>query len=250
MQSLSKPSTPALVGNTDTSLLKLIALLTMLVDHLGAAFFPSIPSLRVIGRIALPLYCWCVVVGCTYTSNIVRYGLRLLFLALISQPLYIIALNHTWAEWNILTLLCVGVFVIAAIQKKQYGSQFWGPLLGYLFLSFVTVDYGWKGLTFILLLYLARQSYGGLIATYLAYALFWGSSSALVNNFFGIPFTFLYWEGVGTIFTNIFRLQGMIWIALPLVAIPMHTGIKIPKWLGYAFYPLHLVLLIYLSTIL
>ena len=42
----------------------------------------------------------------------------------------------------------------------------------------------------------------------------------------------------------------MVWLSLPLIAIPMHTGFKMPKWLGYALYPMHLVVLIILRLLL
>ena len=56
-------------ANTDTGLLKLIALACMIVDHVGAVFFPGAMEWRVLGRTAFPLYIWCAVVGCCYTRN-------------------------------------------------------------------------------------------------------------------------------------------------------------------------------------
>ena len=38
----------------------------------------------------------------------------------------------------------------------------------------------------------------------------------------------------------------MAWLALPWILIPTHTGLKLPKWLGYGLYPLHLALIILL----
>ena len=77
-----------IAGNLNTSFLKVLALLLMLTDHLGVTLFPSVPELRMIGRMAFPLYAWCLVVGSVKTRNPLRYGLRLLLLAIISQPLY------------------------------------------------------------------------------------------------------------------------------------------------------------------
>jgi len=233
-----------LAGNQDTSMLKLTALVLMLVDHLGASLYPGIFELRVIGRMALPLYAWCLVVGCVKTHSPVRYGLRLMGLAVISQPLYMMALNHGWADLGILFLLLLGLIAIQGIRLSWFGSQFWAPALCYVLLGFLKVDYGWKGLTFILVLYLARESRSGLIAAFLAYSLFWGASSSSVASLFGYSLDFLEWPGIGTVLSAFFRLQGMIWLALPLIAIPTHSGIRLPHWLGYALYPLHLILLI------
>ena len=59
--------------NKDTHLLKLIAMLAMLIDHLGAVVFPQYRSMRIIGRLAFPLYAYCLVAGCIYTKDILRY---------------------------------------------------------------------------------------------------------------------------------------------------------------------------------
>ncbi len=233
-----------LIGNMDTSFLKVLALIFMLIDHIGAAILPGVAELRVIGRMAFPLYCWCLVVGSLKTKNPIRYGLRLLVLGIIAQPLYMMALSHSWADLNILFSLLIGLIALVGIQQKWCFSQFWVPALCYLLLGFIKVDYGWMGLTFILVLYGARKNRGGLIAAYLAYALFWGTTSSTVTHFFSIPFVFHEWPGIGRITTAFFRMQGMVWLSLPLIVLPSHTGIKMPKWLGYALYPMHLVVII------
>lgn len=55
--------------NLDTDLLKLVAIAAMLVDHIGGAFFPEIPVFRWIGRLAFPLFCYCLTVGLLYTHD-------------------------------------------------------------------------------------------------------------------------------------------------------------------------------------
>lgn len=54
---------PKLRTNLDTDFLKLIAVLSMTVDHVGAVFFPEYPVFRWIGRMAFPLFCYCMTVG-------------------------------------------------------------------------------------------------------------------------------------------------------------------------------------------
>ena len=70
-------------ANEDTGLLGLIAILCMICDHLGAAFFPDAMWLRVIGRIAFPLYAWGVAVGAEHTRSWRHYAARLLALDVI-----------------------------------------------------------------------------------------------------------------------------------------------------------------------
>lgn len=233
-----------LVGNQDTSFLKIVALLCMLVDHLGAAVFTGVADMRVIGRMALPLYAWCLVVGCVKTRDPLRYALRMLLMAAVSQPLYMLALNHTWRDLNILFLLTLGVIAITGIRRKAFFSQFWAPALCFLALGFLKIDYGWRGLAFILLLYLTRQSKAGLVVAYLSFALFWGNMSSNVASLFGVSFPFLTWPGLGDVFSAFFKMQTMIWLSLPLIVLPTHTNIHMPRWLGYALYPAHLIVLI------
>lgn len=244
MQANGARRSPQLAGNLDTGWLKAIALLFMMTDHLGVAVFPGVSELRVLGRIAMPIYVWCLVVGADYTHDIFRYAFRLLVLAVISQPVNMVALGNSWTKLNILFLLFLGIVAIGGIQKKWNGSQFWAPILCYLVLGYVNVDYGWKGLTFILLMYAARKSTGGMAALYLAFSMFWGASSSQVSSFAGVPFTFLTWPGIGTALSALFRMQAMMWLALPLILIPTHIHLKMPKWLGYGLYPLHLLVVI------
>lgn len=233
-----------IAGNQDTALLKIVALAFMLVDHLGATIFPGVSELRVLGRIAFPLYAWCLVVGCCKTRDIYRYALRMLALAVLSQPIYMMALGHEWTDFNILFSLLTGVIAIGGIRVRRYGSQFWAPALAFALQLRLTMDYGWRGLLFILLLYLARQSKGGLVAAFMAFSLYWGTQYSVVSELFGVQLGFLQWRYVGGMLGSFFRLQGMVWLALPLIAIPTRSGARMPRWVGYALYPLHLIVLI------
>lgn len=53
--------------------LKILAMVCMTLDHIGAAFFPQAVWLRVIGRLAFPLFSYCIAEGCRYTRNKARY---------------------------------------------------------------------------------------------------------------------------------------------------------------------------------
>ena len=238
-----------IAGNTDTGFLKIIALIFMLVDHLGVIFFNGIAEFRILGRIALPLYAWCIVVGSIYTRNSIRYCLRLLGLAVVCQPIYMMALNHTWLDLNILFLLFLGAAMLWGIRENKCGSRIWAPFLCFFLLGFLKIDYGWRGLLFILILYLARKSKAGLAAAFLSYALFWGVRYGTIEMMFGIPLTFLKLPGIGEVLSGFFRMQGMMWLALPFILCKTSTGVKLPKTLGYAMYPAHLLLLIIIRYI-
>lgn len=90
--------------------LKLIALATMIVDHVGAAldFIPRVSYnlMRSIGRIAFPLYAFLIAEGCRYTRSRERYLLRLGLLALISE----IPFDLAFYNWGISFLDSTNIF--------------------------------------------------------------------------------------------------------------------------------------------
>lgn len=87
--------------------IKLLAAATMLIDHIGAVFFPETEWLRIVGRISFPLFVWLLVQGEAHTRDVGRYGLRLAALGLLSQPIYQATFDTT--ELNILFELLVGL---------------------------------------------------------------------------------------------------------------------------------------------
>lgn len=66
-------------------MIEVIAMLSMLVDHIGVVFFPDDPLFRILGRLAFPLYAWGIVKGYFYTRSLKNYQKRLLWLAVLSQ---------------------------------------------------------------------------------------------------------------------------------------------------------------------
>ncbi len=68
--------------------LKLIACISMLIDHAGYLLFPQYELLRYIGRLAMPIFAFFVSEGCRYTSNRLRYFLRMLLLGAACQAVY------------------------------------------------------------------------------------------------------------------------------------------------------------------
>lgn len=104
-----------------TTALKLMALLFMLLDHIGA-FIPGTPlALRWVGRLALPIFIFCTVQGFSHTHSKKQYLLRL-YLAGIFMGLMNYWITSNQVHNNIFrTLFCIGVlcFLIDSFQKKN-----------------------------------------------------------------------------------------------------------------------------------
>lgn len=231
--------------NTDTGLIRLIAILTMAIDHVGVIFFSRTMALRVAGRIAFPLFCYGIVVGSLATHDWKRYALRLLSGAVISQVPYMVAVGHSLWELNVMFTLLLGLLAIEGVRENKYGSAVWGPVACLLAAASIRMDYGWKGVLFILLLYMARGTRGGFAAVTVAFCMYWGTNSADISYLFGIGA-----QAPGTVAGSMMavvmpflRLQTFALMALPFILLPTNSGIRLNKWLIYAAYPGHFLLL-------
>ena len=60
-------------GIFSNNVLKIIACITMLLDHMGFILFPQYPIFRIIGRIAFPIFAFLLAEGCYYTKNKLRH---------------------------------------------------------------------------------------------------------------------------------------------------------------------------------
>lgn len=236
-----------LSGNTNTGLLKVIALVFMFIDHAGKMCFPGMLEMRILGRIAFPLYCWCLVVGASHTHSFPKYLGRIALVGLLSQPLYMAALNHPWEKANIFLTLFVALLGLWGMREKKWLSHIWAPLLALVLAQVLPVDYGWKGVLLVFLLYGVRTSRAGIAAVMIAFCLFWGASSSAVTSFYSLQFGSILRSSLGTLISPFLRLQALALLALPLMLCPLPGSIRLPKWAGYALYPAHLTLLILLE---
>lgn len=235
--------------NNDTNFIKIIAMITMLVDHLGAMVFPQYRVMRIIGRIAFPIYAYCIAVGCVYTRDIGKYLQRLVLLALISQPLYVYVMEHTvpmmtyipfsespvkaiyyyymysWKDPSILLTLAFGVAAIWSVRERRLWIT--ALILCVAFAQNTFLDYGVKGVILMLLLYMFIDRWYISLPLVAAFMAWWGMKS-FGYELFGVTF----------------GIQAFALLALPFIYIPMRTGIKLNKWVFYAYYPAHLLIVL------
>lgn len=160
------------------SWLKLLAVILMLIDHTGAVIVSRCPQavlftvlgkavtlytlMRLVGRVAFPLFAFLLVEGFLHTHDRRRYALRLGVFALLSEVPFDLAIKGKILEWthqNVFITLCLGVLGLWALE--QFRGKGWKQLLSLLALYGVALvsrcDYGVRGYGFVLLLYLLRE---------------------------------------------------------------------------------------------
>ncbi len=223
------------------STLKWIAIVTMMIDHVGAvlletfvlngrgrspfaghwtaeqwdAIYDVDRVLRHIGRLAFPIFCFLIVEGFLHTHNVKKYAVRLGIFALISEIPFDLALHIQpihWENQNVFFTLLIGLLTIWFLQK--YGYSIIGRLMGLLIGAFVAellhTDYGAFGVLMIVVLYLTREKR-------------------------------VCQCGLGALVS---LSEGMLTVLLAFIPIYFYDGRRghQPKWFFYWFYPVHLLL--------
>lgn len=141
--------------------LKVLAIILMTIDHVGAVIFPQYKWMRIVGRLAFPIFAFLCVEGIIHTSNSNRYLLRLGVFALVSELPFDILFNRNliyMGSQNIFFTLFIGVMCIDILRKDKYQS--WKYIFVYcLSLSgdLLHTDYGTLGVWMIICLYIARD---------------------------------------------------------------------------------------------
>ncbi|MBR2388375.1 MAG: hypothetical protein IKB02_06350 [Clostridia bacterium] len=95
--------------------LKIIALISMTIDHIGLMFFPQYNIFRIIGRIALPIFSFMIAEGCRYTKNKLRYFLTVFLLGMVCQIAYGLYSDDIYL--NILLTFSISILLVYALQN-------------------------------------------------------------------------------------------------------------------------------------
>ena len=107
---------PGLTGNQ----LKILALIAMTCDHVGLQLLPRLEILRIIGRLALPIYAYMIAEGWHYTRDRKKYLLRLVSLAAVCQAVYFVAMGSLYQCIMVTFSLsvCLIWLIDRALEKK------------------------------------------------------------------------------------------------------------------------------------
>jgi len=235
---------PGISGST----LKLIAIITMFIDHIGAVIvermilrgvsFGSMSLkdlylldqvLRSIGRIGFPIFCFLLVEGFIHTRDRVKYGLRLAFFAFLSEIPFNLAFTgklFSFKYQNVFFTLFIGLLIMAlfrVIEEKYNEKRILAIALmllslvaGMTLAAILKTDYDYRGVISIVVLYIFRM--------YRPFQLLAGA------------LTFMWEIPAPAAFLAAACYNG-------------RRGLKL-KYVFYIFYPLHLLLLYFVAVIL
>ncbi len=190
--------------------LKIIAIISMLIDHIGFLLYPQLYILRIIGRLSFPIFCVLLGRGFRRTSNRKIYFLRMLLFALISHMPYIF---FSPMRLNIFFTLGVGI-IILFIYEYSPATAILLPLLAF----FTNLQYGAYGLYIILIFYIFREKKEFCIPAYIILNLIHFHLSQSTFQLWSIAFL-------------------VIWI------LEIDIPYRLSKWFGYIFYPAHIAIL-------
>ena len=217
--------------------LKLIAICTMLIDHMGYTLFPGVMWLRCVGRVAFPIFCFLIAEGCVYTHDRKKYALRLLLFALISEiPFNLMNSGMIWDPYdqNVLWTLLLGALVCWLMDwalKKCTPLSFVltgaAMVAAYWLLEAFRTDYGGWGMLLVAAFYGVHRAPSGAVVKMIAQA-------------FGLAFFSI---GVMGGYLSI-----ELWSLAALVPIWLYNGQrgfsnKVVQYGFYAFYPVHILAL-------
>ena len=148
------------------SMLKLIAVVTMLIDHIGAQLLPHDTALytaaRCIGRIAFPIFVFLLIEGFLHTRSRIRYGASLLAFAFISEIPWNLVNSGNWLyrSQNVFFTLFLGYLGLCAMDFfKKYPIVQVGVICALcLAATLINCDYRFLGVIFIILLFALREN--------------------------------------------------------------------------------------------
>lgn len=211
--------------------LKLFALITMTIDHIGMYLLPQYLVFRIIGRLSMPVYAYMIAEGCRYTRNRGKYLLLTAGVGFLCQVVYYIAMGSLYQ--CILITFSLSILLIYAIDnalKKRTTPAFLlagGTLLSIFFLCQILptllpetdfyISYGYFGVLLPVFTFLGKNKKQRLIFT-----------------------------ALGQVLMNL-DLGSIQWLCLltliPLALYDGTRGKKKLKYLFYIYYPAHLAAL-------
>ncbi|SFL10472.1 TraX protein [Lachnospiraceae bacterium KH1T2] len=202
--------------------LKMLAVITMAIDHAGMCLFPQLRWMRLVGRLAFPIYCFLIVEGVHNTRDEKKYLGRMIAFAIISEIPFDLAISHRMfypGYQNVFFTLALGLGMVIALRK--YRNDLYLQIISVItalgMAEALKTDYSWRGVLLILLFYLGRNA-------------------ELVRN-----------VGLMEMFFKVMSISERF-ASFALIPISLYNGKKGPglKYFFYLFYPVHLLVIYFI----
>lgn len=141
----------------NANVLKILAAVTMTIDHIGYLFFPGQVMWRYIGRLAFPIFAFMIAEGCYYTRNRLRYLVGVLVLGLVCTAGYWVSQKRVYLPTPMSFAMSIGIiWLLQAFYRSLWQPGVWKKLLfgaafaasiaaAYWVCRRVTVEYGFWG---------------------------------------------------------------------------------------------------------
>ena len=230
------------------AVLNIIAMTLMLMDHLWATLLPAKEWLTCAGRVAFPIFAFMAVEGYFHTRSFKKYILRMLLFAVLSEIPFDLMYGGTWfypVHQNVLWTFLLGLLGVWLMEQVRKKGKTWMYLLvcvlvvlaGLVLGTLCMVDYYGVGVLTVFVFYFLHGRKWWCFLGQLA-ALYWLNVELLGGLMYPVQ-----------LFGMEFELcqQGLALLAL--IPIWLYRGrqgyhSKPFQYLCYAFYPVHMLLLV------
>lgn len=211
-------------------MVKLIAAICMIIDHIGYVFFPEQIVWRLIGRLSMPLFAYSIARGYDHSKQkgtVQRYMKHLLIFAAVSQYPYFLMAG---TGWNIGLTWVLSLLLLIVIDRwSESPPRAAIECLAILAAAYLLdVDYGVYGVLMPLALRPHRKYYNMFLATVALWALY-----TLMNGVAGL-----------------IQVLSCAAVLLLYLMVPNDGIIRMNRRFYYVFYPAHILILIAIRQVL
>ncbi|MBO7535966.1 MAG: hypothetical protein J6T34_02335 [Bacilli bacterium] len=227
--------------------LKIIACISMVFDHIGVIMFPEVMWLRAVGRLAYPLFAFCLAEGCYYTKDKIKHLIVIAMLGVAIQLFEYVFLEMI--DLSIFIVFSISIILIYLLDDIDKAIRNKKKLLSFISITvFVALLIGLNILVYYSLIFDANFGYYGIIVPVILYA---------VKKYLNKHSWWIYVDCILLIGLFVARMimTNNVYVLFSLFVIPlllMYNGNR-GKWkikyFFYFFYPLHLAA-IYLISML
>ena len=217
-------------------MIKLFALITMLIDHIGVIIFKDVIIFRLIGRLAMPLYAYCTARGFYYSKKngtLKKYILNILALTIISEVPYCMVVQYPAINIGFTWLTAISLLYIMESDMgklKKYIISGFIIIFTYSLDKIISFDYGIYGVLTAVTMYYLMIKRKSPVVMFTFSMLLWAFCLLVMNSYFE-------------------QFYAVFAVILIVLLNPFDDLVKLPKRAYYWFYPLHMMVLVLIGKL-